>query len=167
MTNLGSFGAARAEADRGEELDTFGFLGEEGFRIRPGGMGGAALAQFSEAIVSEADTQGAEAMAAMLAIMRDVLVPEDYQRWWQTYKGKRGSAEDLGELVAVLVKHLSGRPTERPSASGSGSSPTTNDSSGQFLPAPSAAPSPEAVRQPLQAVPDGNGGYVASQPASA
>jgi hypothetical protein len=164
MANLGSFGAARQQAEATGELDTFGFLGEEGFRIRPGAMGGAALAQFSEAIVSEADTQGAEAMAAMLAIMRDVLVPEDYQRWWHTYKDRRGSTEDLGELVSVLVKHLSGRPTERPSASPDGSSPTGSDSSGLSLPAPSVPPSQQATQQPLQAVPDGNGGYIASQP---
>lgn len=164
MADLGSFGAARAEAETSAELDTFSFLGETGFRVKDGPLGGAALAQFSEALISEDENlAGAQAMAAMLAIVRDALVAEDYPRWWKTYQEKRGTPDDLAELSAGLVKDLSGRPTVRPAASVSGSSSTGNDSSGQSLTPPSVPPSQQAEAQTF--VPDGNGGFVPSPPA--
>jgi hypothetical protein len=133
MANLGSFGAARAEATQ-VEPDTFEWYGET-MRVSDR-LGAAPLFDYAAAIVSELDVKDMQAIAATREMLRDTIHEDDWAKFWDSVKKHKSSPEELAELSALLFEHIASRPTVQPSGSAVGPSSPGSDTSTTSSPTP-------------------------------
>lgn len=147
MANLGSFGAARAQATQ-VEPDTFEWYGET-MRVSDR-LGAAPLFDYAAAIVSELDIRDMQAVAATREMLRDCIHEDDWAMFWGLVKTNKTSPEELAELSALLYEHIAARPTVQPSGSASGLSETGNNTNAIASPPPATSPQ---LAQPAQPEP--------------
>jgi hypothetical protein len=125
MALIGEFGAVVREIEQSEP-DEFVFFGET-FTVADR-VGAMPLLRF--AAVAEAGTQAEElaGMAAMHELLRDCLAPGDWPRFQKVAADNKADAEELMAVCGAIYQAVTGRPTQRPSDSAGGSSPTTESS---------------------------------------
>ncbi len=140
MAKLGSFGAAKKEAgsyvNPNREPDTFDYYGST-IRVADS-IGMAPLMDFASAAASGLDSSEMEGLAAIRAMLKDCIVPEDWSAFWSLANTHKAQPEELLEICRVVYEAVSGRPTDRHSDSSSGASVSTPPSSTS---SPSAVPS--------------------------
>lgn len=82
-----------------------------------------AFMEFAEAAQdAEADSMGA--LAACMALLRDSIEPEDWQRFRKSARANRAKVEQLLPILVGVYTGQADRPTERPSGSSDGSPDT-------------------------------------------
>lgn len=142
MALIGEFGAAAREADPNAEPDQFKFYGEL-FTVADQ-VGAMPLLRFAAVADSGAQADELAGLAAMHELLRDCLAPGDWPRFQKVAADHKADAEELMQVCGAVYQAITGRPTQRPSASADGSSTTT---------ASSRAPSSSEASSPLGAVP--------------
>jgi hypothetical protein len=111
MTSLGNFGTERAPVD----LD-FMFFGET-IRAHPK-AGSAALAEFMANAGEISIEDVARGAKFILDFLRQVIHPEDFDRFWSLAKEKRQDPmKDLMPIAEAIVEAITDFPTEPPAAS--------------------------------------------------
>lgn len=138
MSDLGSFGVAHeVDPDVGE--DSFEFFGTR-VRVNPE-FGELDLADFFEAasLVNASDV--GQSLALLKRTFRSCVHVDDFDEFWATAKRNRQGVTDLMHIVRAVITVVTARPTERPSDSSDGPSPTSE---------PSAVDSPSQVIADLE-----------------
>ncbi len=118
MANIADFGTPTAPE---EEPDTFTYFGVT-IRLN---------SSFSELdyvdFMEEAgtlDTQDPRAITATKNFLRRMIHTDDFGLWWDTARKNRQGLQGLMETANKLLTVMTGRPTEAPSGSSAGQSPT-------------------------------------------
>ena len=146
MPSLGSFSAALAEAS--DEPNTFELEGEI-FAVHSQ-ISAHAFLQFSryagEIDLSDEEQVGAVQMVVMFDLLRDAIVPEDWDRFQRTVKDKRVGIATIMAITSAIMEGESGRPTERPSGSPGRPSSTSRKSSTKRSGSSGGTASPSGMR---------------------
>jgi hypothetical protein len=137
MSSLGSLGHKKKAVDL--DFDYFG----DTIRVNPGVSKLTVvefLAQAGE--VDEADEiRGAR---LIMLLLREVIHPEDFDRFWALAKQERQDTEELMEIAKAVMETVAGFPTGQSSDSSSGPASTpqkfTVDLPSQDIPSPALAP---------------------------
>lgn len=98
--------------------------------------------EFAEKANSGLDTAQMEGMAALLGIMRAMVVDEDRDRFIAHAKAIGLPVETLMSIVGAVIEAKTGRPTEQPSGS-----PVGLSSTGASSRAPSSYGAPSPIQQ--------------------
>lgn len=122
MALIGEFEVAARQADPNREPDQFKFCGEL-FTVSEQ-MGIIPLGRFAKAATAGVDSNDMEGLAAIIDLLADTVIDEDRERFLNTAARNRAGAEDLMPIVTAVVQAQSGRPTQQPSDSSDGQSPT-------------------------------------------
>lgn len=129
MANLGSLGTERPQAEPNE----FGWFTTT-IRTNPG-ITDLVLADFMETATA-IDMDNAEQAAASLGLikqfLRDMIHPDDFDRFWFTAKQHGQGIEDLLGVAKAIIAEASSRPTMLPSVSTDGQ-PRTPENSASAL----------------------------------
>jgi hypothetical protein len=126
--SLGSFGTPREAYD-----ETFDYFGKE-VRVHPD-LSDLALLEFAELGAGLSDASGRDAIAAVWAMLRNLVHPDDFDMFWAAARANRQTLEDLTDLCEALVEAVAERPTKRPSDSSDGQR-STGASSGDVYSLP-------------------------------
>lgn len=130
MTNIGSFGAAKKEADKAlhpdREPDTLTYYGEN-IRIT-GEIGMAPLMDFASAAAEGTDSTDMNGLAAIKSMLKDSIDPRDWDLFWRLTRENKAGPEVLLEIVRVVMEAVTARPTGGPSGSSPGPSPSSQPS---------------------------------------
>jgi hypothetical protein len=114
MTSLGNFGTERLQVD----VD-FTFFGET-IRAHPQ-AGSASLAEFMANAGEISVDDVARGAKFILDFLRQVIHPEDFDRFWALAKEKRQDPmKDLMPIAEAIIEAITDFPTEPPVASASG-----------------------------------------------
>ncbi|MGZ6838561.1 MAG: hypothetical protein ACXVGE_22080 [Blastococcus sp.] len=94
------------------------------------------LMEFAEA-AEDVESNSLGAMAAVMRLLREAVLPEDWQRFRQSCRTNKASAEALLPIVYKVFEDATDRPTQRPSDSSDGPPATepksTGDSSSRVI----------------------------------
>jgi hypothetical protein len=121
------------------DADRLEFLGEP-FRLGES-IGLMPLMKFAHAANNGLDSDNMEGLAALYAMIRDTIHPEDWDRFERHAIDKHAEGDELMEFVGRAIEAISARPTKRRSVS-SGGAPSTSPSSTEpsfVKPAPAGA----------------------------
>lgn len=143
MALIGEFTVAARESDPSREPDQFKLNGEV-FTVSDRDLT-IPFGRFAEAATSGLDTAEVEGLAAMMRLLKAVVVEEDRMRLLDAADGADG--EQLIAIVTAVMQAKTGRPTERPSDSSGGLSPIGVNSK---APSSSEASSPLGNVPPIQ-----------------
>jgi hypothetical protein len=102
-------------------MTTVQFFGQE-FTLRDD-VSEWALMTFARAARNGQDGETMEGMAAMLDLLEDCVVPEDWKRFSSVAKANRARSKDISAVIQAAFAQETGRPTGRSSDSSDG--PTT------------------------------------------
>ena len=119
------------------------FFGEK-FELRP--VQQFLLMEFAE-VVDDADENGIPAAAAMMRLLREAVLPEDWKRFRALAVKNNATGEDLMPVIQATVEEGDDRPTVRSSDSSDGPDVTASRS---VSPAVSRVLSAEAGRPDRQ-----------------
>lgn len=112
--------------DMPEGPPTVEFFGEE-YRIATR-MGAMPLLRYGHLSERGVDSGSMEGLAAMYAVFRNVIDPDDWPRFEQDAIEKRVGEDDLWEMIPRAIEILTARPTSPPSGSSSGRRATSGTS---------------------------------------
>lgn len=105
---------------------TVEFAGEK-FRTRKK-VGAIALLRFAHVANKGTDSANLEGMAAMYDLLEAVIAKDEWDRFQQRAADVDASDEELMAVVKEVIELLGKRPTERPSDSSDGPTPTPPNS---------------------------------------
>lgn len=125
---LGEFGVAARDTEPTDdhEPDRIVFCGEE-FDLADH-VGAMPFLQFADAMMSGATTADAQGDAALYGLLRDTIAADQFARFQSVATEHKAQASDLLAVVRGIIQARSGRPTQRPSDSADGPSPTGESS---------------------------------------
>lgn len=121
------------------DADRLEFLGES-FRLGET-VGLMPLMKFAHAANSGLDSDDMAGLAALYALVRDTIHPDDWDRFERHAIDRHAEGEELMAFVGKAIEAISARPTKRRSVSSAGSpstSPSSTESS-SVKPAPAGA----------------------------
>jgi len=137
MPSLGDFTVAKKETpDR--EPDTFTFCGEL-FTVAEQ-VGIVAWGRFAQAAQAGHDTAEMEGLAALIEVVSQIVVDADRDRFLTVASRNRADADDLLAIVRAVMEAQAERPTQQPSDSSAGLSPTPENSKAPSFSAESLSP---------------------------
>jgi hypothetical protein len=116
-TNIGTFGKVHDDLDL--EFTYFGDV----IRINPKASDLVPLDLAVKA--GDMDEDDPRAMALVTEFVKTLIHPDDWDVFWRKAMDNRQSQDDLMDVIAGILESLSGRPTQRLSASSDGPQPTT------------------------------------------
>lgn len=119
------------------------FLGES-FRLGES-VGLMPLMKFAHAANSGLDSDDMAGLAALYALVRDTVHPEDWDRFERLAIEKHAEGEELMEFVGKAIEAISARPTRRRSVSSAGASSTSPSSTGTSSVKPAPAGSEDLI----------------------
>ncbi|MGZ4663589.1 MAG: hypothetical protein ACXV5Q_00685 [Frankiaceae bacterium] len=82
-------------------------------------IGEFALMEFAEA-AEDVESNSLGAMAAVMRLLREAVLPEDWPRFRAVCRANKASAESLLPIVYAVFQQETDRPTQRPSDSSDG-----------------------------------------------
>jgi hypothetical protein len=123
---IGEFEVAARAADPDRELDTFIFCGQK-FTVEPE-LNILAIGRFQMAAGDGVDTEDPQALPLMIQTIASCVIEEDEDRFLNLATRRRANPELLLKIVQAVMEVQSGRPTEAPVDSSTGSAEITQSS---------------------------------------
>ena len=97
----------------------------EKFALSEDGISEIALLDFAEAASEGQDGDTLQGMASIKKLMRELIAPNDWGRFWAHARATRATvADDLMPVIKSAMEQMAERPTGRPSDSSDGPSNT-------------------------------------------